>query len=238
MAFKDIKGQKFGKLTATEYTGKKSSTGNSIWKFLCDCGNVVERPSGNIISRGSGSCGCFRSEYITAAKTTHGLSKTKEYKSWLKTRERTRNANDDAFPEYGGRGIDMSDDFYNSFEDFIAHVGYMPKDGNKYSLGRINNNIGYVEGNIRWETAEQQARNKRLQKNNSTGVSGVSWDFNGGIHYAVAKCYSLNGRPVKRCFSVKKYGLLPAFALACREREQMIEELNKQGAGYSASHGK
>ncbi|MGL5077217.1 MAG: hypothetical protein ACRDBG_15515 [Waterburya sp.] len=40
-----------------------------------------------------------------------------------------------------------------------------------------------------------------------------------------------------KSFAVKKYGLLPAFAMAVEYREKMIAELNLQGAGYSEQHG-
>ena len=42
----------------------------------------------------------------------------------------------------------------------------------------------------------------------------------------------------KKSFSVKNFGLLPAFAMACKFREDKIRELNEQGYGYSENHGK
>jgi hypothetical protein len=42
----DISGQRFGKLIAIEYAGP-SPNGN-IWRFRCDCGEVIERPLANI----------------------------------------------------------------------------------------------------------------------------------------------------------------------------------------------
>lgn len=44
------------------------------------------------------------------------------------------------------------------------------------SIDRIDTNSGYSPENCRWATWTQQARNKRMEKINSTGVTGVSMD--------------------------------------------------------------
>lgn len=55
---KDITGQKFQKLTAIERIISKNK-GPSLWKFLCECGQIVERTPYNIISGSTQSCGCI-----------------------------------------------------------------------------------------------------------------------------------------------------------------------------------
>ena len=45
--FKDITGQRFGKLTALYPTEKRQGS-NIIWKFRCDCGNLVDRTTSHI----------------------------------------------------------------------------------------------------------------------------------------------------------------------------------------------
>lgn len=239
---KDISGQRFGNVVVLECTGEKSVTGNYIWSFLCDCGNTFKQPSGNIVHRKTGMCLSCSRKLLPGRQTTHGMAKTKEYKSWLKARERTRDESCESYAEYGAVGIGMSDEFFDSFESFISYMGKMPTDGKRYTLGRINNNLGYVRGNIRWETDEQQARNKGFQSNNSSGKSGVTWDNKkwekGENLYACAQWHDLNKKFCKKSFAVKTYGLLPAFKMACEYREQMIKELNAAGAGYSETHGK
>lgn len=51
---KDYSGQRFGKLTVIEFTGKKQQLKNNsfrkIWKLKCDCGNEIER-SNTLLSR-------------------------------------------------------------------------------------------------------------------------------------------------------------------------------------------
>jgi hypothetical protein len=172
----------------------------------------------------------------------HGMRRSKEYKSWAKAKERTGNPNCQDYKDYGAVGVLMCEEFRLSFKAFIDYIGRMPSDGQKYTLGRIDNKKGYERGNIRWETSKQQARNKGLQSNNSSGVSGVTWDekLYKGISYLYAKAQwnDLTGKLRNKSFSTRKYGLLPAFKLACEYREKMIQELNTNGAGYSDKHGK
>jgi len=56
------------------------------------------------------------------------------------------------------------------------------KPSSRHSIERIDNNKGYSSGNCMWGTLEQQSRNKRVQKGNSTGTSGVTIKPNGRFH--------------------------------------------------------
>jgi len=238
----DIAGKRFGRLVAIRNTGEKNSNGSFIWEFKCDCGNEHVVGIGNIVYRGEGSCGCVVSELSTKRLTTHGLSKGKEHKSWCKINERCFNENSPSYAAYGACGI--TSEFKDSFEDFYNEIGAYPTDGKRYTVDRIDNTKGYVKGNIRWATFTQQARNKGMMKNNTSGKTGVSWEDkvhpNGitSTTYALAQWHDLDGKIRKKCFSVKKYGLLEAFAMACIHREAIIKELNEMGAEYSDNHGK
>lgn len=57
--FKDITGQKFGKLTAINYEIKNSKV---YWKCKCDCGNETTVASSNLINGHTTSCGCIKSK--------------------------------------------------------------------------------------------------------------------------------------------------------------------------------
>lgn len=62
MKSKDITGEKFGKLTALEYT--KTENRRQIWKFQCECGIIKEILKSSVTRGASKSCGCSQRKYI------------------------------------------------------------------------------------------------------------------------------------------------------------------------------
>ena len=240
---KDITGKKLGKLTAVSNTGVKSSNGDYIWKFACDCGSECQTTVGRFNHGHTKSCGCIRSE--NSGTRTHGMTKTKDYTSWRKIRERCYSESCQDYPDYGAKGIAMSDEFRDSFEAFYKEVGEPPENLQKWSIDRIDHTKNYEAGNLRWADGFTQARNKGKSASNTTGFTGVKWDIKNpelpvSTLYAVATWNELVGDRIKqqtKSFSVKKHGLLPAFAMACQYRKDKINELNTKGYGYADNHG-
>lgn len=243
---KDISGKVFGKLVAVRNTNTKSTNGDYLWECVCDCGGTITTSIGRLNFGKTKSCGCLKKDnrYIK-----HGLSncKNKAYKSWCKIRERCFNPNCSDYKDYGAAGITLSENFIRDFMVFYKEVGDPPDTKKRWSIDRIDNNKGYVEGNLRWADDFQQARNRGKNVNNTSGVAGVRWDNKlskdkkSSTSYAVAQWVVVEDGKSKFCkksFSVKKYGLLPAFAMACKYREQMISVLNALGYGYTENHGK
>lgn len=102
----------------------------------------------------------------------HRMKYTKEYNAWRNIKDRCRNKNHWAYEYYGARGIDICDEWYNSFEAFYEGLGDIP-DG--LSIDRINNDKGYEPGNIRFANKTEQCTNRRKFKNNTSGYTGVSF---------------------------------------------------------------
>jgi hypothetical protein len=90
--------------------------------------------------------------------TTHGLSKTRAYKSWQNARARCSNPNNKDYHHYGERGIAMSEAWAKNFGVFYAEMGECPVG---YSLERIDVEKGYVSGNCKWIPKREQNNNKR-----------------------------------------------------------------------------
>jgi hypothetical protein len=74
-------------------------------------------------------------------------------------KNRCTNINTPRYPEWGGRGINICDDWKNDFQAFwdwsMSH-GY----ADDLSLDRIDNNGNYCPENCRWATAKEQRLNQ------------------------------------------------------------------------------
>lgn len=66
------------------------------------------------------------------------------------------------FQFYGARGIDVCDEWKNSFIAFYEHIG--PRPSKEYSVDRIDNSRGYEPGNVRWATRSMQIINQSRRK--------------------------------------------------------------------------
>lgn len=108
-------------------------------------------------------------------KIVYSIKYRRIYKIWQGIRQRCNNPNDKEYEDYGGRGIRVCEEWDKSSEAFVRWAlenGY----ADNLSIDRIDTNSGYSPENCRWATWTQQARNKRIEKINSTGVAGVSMD--------------------------------------------------------------
>ena len=209
---------------------------------LCDCGNTTITNLHQVKDGGTKSCGCLKVTTTSRLMTTHGLTKTPEKKkclsAWRDIKVRCYKTDHKEYPRYGGRGIALADEWIDDAVGFTEYVISLPTFDLKLSIERINNDKGYERRNLRWATDGEQTRNQGKGVNNTSGVTGVTWssDKNG-----TTRCnawWNIDGKTKARTYSVKKFGLLPAFKMACECREKMIAQLNSQGAGYSDKHGK
>lgn len=121
---------------------------------------------------------------------------------------------------------------WNNFENQDGlHIDHI--DGNP-----SNNNIS----NLRLVPEEINARNKPMNRNNTSGIHGVSFQKvrtkNGNyVERYISTWYTLGGKRRTKCFSVNVYGEELAQLLAGEYRQQQIDLLNLMGAGYTKRHG-
>lgn len=80
------------------------------------------------------------------------------YVRWAGIKQRCTDKNHAAYKNYGGRGITLHPTWFD-FATFAAAVGEPPTP--KHHLDRINNDKGYMPGNVRWVTQAENNRNSR-----------------------------------------------------------------------------
>lgn len=92
---------------------------------------------------------------------SHRGPRTPEYRAWQAMKSRCMNPNRPNYHLYGGRGLLVEPEWLTNFTAFLSEVGNKPEGT---TLGRINNELGYIVGNVRWEDKYTQERNKRTNK--------------------------------------------------------------------------
>lgn len=97
------------------------------------------------------------------------------YYTWRSMRSRCNWTNSPRYKDYGGRGIQVCDRWQGleGFMNFVEDMGDKPS--SKHSVDRIDNDGNYEPSNCRWATREEQQMNKRVAKDNNTGVTGVGF---------------------------------------------------------------
>ncbi len=161
MAIADIKGNRYNKLVALEFS--HSHQKNAYWKFQCDCGQVTTLAAHSVKRGDSKSCGCHRREVSRQKATIHGHAanggQTRLYRIWAAMNRRCDLETHGAYDRYGGRGIHVCAEWANSFQAFeqwAMSSGY----SDELSIDRRDNDGGYEPGNCRWVTEKVQANNR------------------------------------------------------------------------------
>lgn len=174
--YKDLTGQKFGRLTALYRLHNISS--KTRWLCICDCGNLKEARQDQLYNGRTKSCNCLYKD----SNATHGKSNTRLYNIWQNMKARcyqktTRNYND-----WGGRGIKVCDEWKHNFENFY---NWAMKNGYQENLTieRIDVDGNYEPSNCCWLTIQEQQQNKR---NNRV------YNINGETHCLKEWCDILN----------------------------------------------
>ena len=132
--------------------------GRVYWFAVCDCGTFRVVRSENLKRDHTKSCGCQKLAATKACNTRHGLTEDYRHTLWIGIRQRCNNPNNQAYVDYGGRGITVCAE-WEEFSTFLRDVGERPSKA--HSLDRKDNSKGYSPDNVRWATKSEQAYNRR-----------------------------------------------------------------------------
>lgn len=190
-------GKKFGRLTVLEECKERKRT-EIVYKCVCDCGNI-KFTTGKLLRKGEcKSCGCIKSN---GNHITHGKTHTRLYSIYRKIKQRCYNTNDKAYTNYGGRGINICNEWC---DDFMAFYTWSMSHGydDKLTIDRIDNNKGYSPNNCRW--VDRITQNNNTRRNVHITYNGKTqtisqWSEELNIKYSTIKDRHNKGWSDKEC---------------------------------------
>lgn len=152
---RNLVGNKYGKLLVIKSIGQKE--GNRHYRSLvrCDCGNEFETFDTYLVNNRRRQCPICSKNLLK----THGMTNSPLFHIWSGMKGRCNNPNNSSYPDYGGRGIEVCDEWskFISFKEWALNNGY--KKG--LSIERKDVNGNYEPTNCCFITMRDQAKNKR-----------------------------------------------------------------------------
>lgn len=184
----DLTGQKFNRLLVLGPT--RTQSGVFAWKCKCDCGNITITQGSQLKNGHSKSCGCYKNDIARQRLTKHGFARTKLRRVLTSMRSRCENPNHVSYKNYGGRGIDVCEEWKT---DFMSFYNWAINNGYKDDLqiDRIDNNKNYEPSNCRWATRKENLMNKRttlIYEYNGQVKTLKDWSEQYGIPYKRLRC--------------------------------------------------
>jgi hypothetical protein len=95
------------------------------------------------------------------------ISANPEYHIYRVMLQRCYDPKHPSYSVYGGNDIKVAPEWHkqpdDNFSGFLAFVNYMGLQPTPFhSIDRIKNELGYMPGNVRWATPQEQAANKKV----------------------------------------------------------------------------
>lgn len=196
--FKDMTNYKFNGCTVLKRAKNKGK--NVCWLCVCKCGNEFIVRATDIRTGNTKSCGCLNKKLAGDRARKHGNRDSRLYTIWNNMKARCLNPNSTSFKNYGDKGINICDEWVDSFESFY-NWAIQNNYTDELTLDRIDSNGNYNPDNCRWSTMKKQQNNRG---NNNILVYE-------GIEHTVAEWSKITGIPydtlwkrIKEGWSIEK----------------------------------
>lgn len=152
----DLTGNIFNDLTVIDYAYTKHRS--AYYKCKCVCGNETTVRKTRLKNGLTKSCGCR----VTKVNGKHLQSDTRIYHVWEGMKQRCYNKNNSKYNIYGGKGIEVCEDWheFEPFYNWAIENGY--KKG--LSIDRIDSEGDYKPSNCKWVSIAEnsQKTNKEI----------------------------------------------------------------------------
>lgn len=193
MKFQDLTGIRYGRLVQIERAENKGK--RTAWKCKCDCGNIVEVLSINLKRKYTQSCGCLHRETtirnsrkpleyriegdVAICLATNGVEFYVDVEDIFKIESHAWYQNDMGY---------ILGDIPNGEKGVRLHRFLLGVDGKECVIDHIDRNpLNNRKSNLRICTQQQNVWNSGMRKNNTSGVTGVSYEKRRGRWLAKIK---------------------------------------------------
>ena len=155
--FEDLSGKVYGYWKVVQ-RAENNKCGSAQWLCKCECG-VEKVIRAYLLKKGkTKSCGCHKNDY----NRIHGGKGTRLYECWRHMIYRCENPKNQAYKDYGKRGISVCEDWHDftKFRQWAIANGY----ADSLTIDRIDVNGNYEPLNCRWVGSKVQMNNRRNTK--------------------------------------------------------------------------
>lgn len=194
--FKDLQGQKFGRLTVLERVANSQRTENhrprTQWLCVCDCGKQTVVRSENLVAGTTLSCGCLQKEAASAAnkretpfivkddiaigKTAQGIEFIIDAEDLSKVAGKTWHINAMGYPQTN---------IYQDGTSPLLHRIILGGYEKGFCVDHIDRNkLNNRRSNLRICRQRDNAKNQSVRIDNTSGFTGVYKDKQTGAWWA------------------------------------------------------